>query len=97
MAPGLEQSIGMRKGFAAVIAFLFVMAWQYRNKRAVFFLIVGALFASAAALNADRVPDRILQALALGWVLCMLVAGVSAAANLASRLRKKTKHSYLEE
>ena len=81
----------VRKGFAVAIAFLLVMAWQNRNNRAIFFFAVGGLFGVAAMLTADRVPDAILHALALGWALCMLVVAVSGAARLAARLRKRAK------
>jgi hypothetical protein len=81
----------MRKGFAVLIAFLLVMTWQSRKNMAAFFFGVGTLFAATAALTSDHVPDSILQALALGWALCTLIAGVSWAASLAARLRKKAK------
>jgi hypothetical protein len=83
----------MRKGFALIVSVLLVMAWRNRNNMAVFFLLVGTLFAVAAMLVSELVPETIIQALALGWALCMLVAGVSAIAKLAARLRKKkAKH-----
>jgi len=88
----LLRATTMQKGFAVLIAFLLMMAWQYRKNTAALFFAVGTLFAAAAVLAADHVPDRILQSLALGWALCMLIAGVSGAARLAARLRKKAKH-----
>ena len=70
--------------------FLVVMAWQYRNNRPVFFVIVGTLFAAAAALvSGSHLSDRILQSLALAWAACMLVAGVSATWELTRYVRRK--------
>ena len=79
----------MQKGFAAVIALLMVAAWQYRNNRPVFFVEVGTLFAAVAVVVADRLPERILQSLALAWAACMLVAAVSVISDLIYRSRKK--------
>lgn len=79
----------VRRGLAVIIAFFLVMAWQYRKNMAALFFAVGTLFAATAALTAAHVPDRILQALALGWALCMLIAAASGATRLAARLRKK--------
>jgi len=66
------------KGLALIIAFLLVTAWQYRNNRTVFFVLLGTLFGVAAVLTSRHVPEETLQALALGWALCMLIAGVFA-------------------
>jgi drug/metabolite transporter (DMT)-like permease len=79
----------MRLKLAGVVVFLAVMAWRYRNNRAVFFAVVGSLFAAIAVVVADQVPDRILQSLALAWAACMLVAAVSAITDLIYRSRKK--------
>jgi hypothetical protein len=73
----------------ALIVLLVVTAWRYRNNRAVFFVLVGAVFAAVALLAGDQVPERVVQSLALAWAACMLVAGVSALTELAYRLKKK--------
>jgi hypothetical protein len=82
----------MQKGLALIVSVLLVMAWRNRNNMAIFFLLVGTLFAVAAMLASEQVPETIIQALALGWALCMLVAGVSGIAKLVAHLRKKAKH-----
>ena len=87
-----EKGAGFQKGLALVSVFLLIAAWRNRNDRAMFFLSVGSLCAIAAVLGANHIPDRILQALALAWMLCMLVAAASALWKLASKLRKKVKH-----
>jgi drug/metabolite transporter (DMT)-like permease len=79
----------MRPKFAALIVFLVVMAWQFRNNRAVFFLVIGTLFPAGAMLFGDRIPDRVLQSLALAWAACMLLAAASAASKLFQYLKKK--------
>jgi drug/metabolite transporter (DMT)-like permease len=79
----------MRQKLAVVVVFLAVMAWRYRNNRAVFFVVVGTLFAAVALVAADQIPDRILQSLALAWAACMVVAAVSAISDLIYRLKKK--------
>jgi hypothetical protein len=37
----------MQKGFAVLIAFLLMMAWQYRKNTAALFFAVGTLLAAA--------------------------------------------------
>jgi hypothetical protein len=77
------------KGLAVIIALLLGAAWRYRNNRPVFFVLVGTLFGVAAVLTRGRVPDAILQALALAWASCMLFAGVFGVADLTAHLRRK--------
>jgi hypothetical protein len=73
-----------------VVAFLVVTAWQCRNNRPVFFVVVGSIFAIAAVLVSNsKLPERILESLSLAWAACMLVAGVSAAWELAHYLKRK--------
>jgi hypothetical protein len=85
----------MRLKFVGVVVFLVVMAWRYRNNRAVFFVVAGTIFAAVAAVIADQVPDRILQSLALAWAACMLVAAVSAISDLIYRARKRKGHTVI--
>jgi drug/metabolite transporter (DMT)-like permease len=85
----------MRQKLAAIVVFLVAMAWQYRNNRAVFFVVVGTLFAAVAMLAGDRLPDRVVQSLGLAWAACMLVAGVSALSELARRLKKKKGNAVI--
>jgi hypothetical protein len=40
-------------------------------------------------VSVSNLPERIFESLALAWAACMLVAGVSAAWELANYLRKK--------
>ena len=81
----------MQKGLAAMIALLVVAAWQYRNNRPVFFVVVGTLFAAVPLVLGSHVPERILQACALAWLACMLVALVFGAGQIAHWLRNKRK------
>jgi len=82
----------MQKGFAAVIALLIVAAWQYRNNRPVFFVVVGTLFAAAAVLvSGSNFSPRILESLALAWLACMLVACVFGVGKLVDHFLKKDK------
>jgi len=73
-----------------------VMAWRYRNNRAVFFVLVGTIFAAVALLAGDQVPERVVQSLALAWAACMLVAGVSGLTELAYRLKKKKDNVVIQ-
>jgi uncharacterized membrane protein len=85
----------MQKGLAAVVAFLIVMAWQYRKNKTVLFLIVGTLFACAALLSTrwENVSDFPLRAFALCWLTCMLIAGILAAKKLVHSAQKRTRQS----
>lgn len=79
----------MQKRLAALIALLIVAAWQYRNNRPVFFLVVGTLFAAGPMLIGPHIPDRVLQSFALAWAACMVAAAIFAAGDLARWLKKK--------
>jgi hypothetical protein len=82
----------MQKGFAAVIALLIVAAWQYRNNRPIFFVVVGTLFAAAGVLvSGSNLSPRIVESLALAWLACMLVACVFGAGKLVKHFRIKNK------
>jgi hypothetical protein len=85
----MSRSDGFRQRLALVIVLMAAMAWRYRNNRAVFFVMVGTIFAALALVAGDQVPERIVQSLALAWAACMLIAGVSAISELVYRLRKK--------
>jgi uncharacterized membrane protein len=82
----------MPKGFAVIIAFLMVMAWQYRKNKAVLFLsaIVGTLFACAALLSTrwEDFTDLPLRVFALCWLACMLIAGLLATKKLVHSAQK---------
>jgi hypothetical protein len=82
----------MQKGFAVVIALLIVSAWQYRNNRPVFFVLVGTLFAAAGVLvSTSNFSPRILESLAFAWLACMLVACMFGVGELIDHFRKKNK------
>jgi hypothetical protein len=83
----------MQKGWAAITAFLLVMAWQYRKNRPVLLVIVATLFADAALFVAGRsnLSEWILKSLALCWLICMLAAGAFAVEKLIYSLRKKVR------
>jgi hypothetical protein len=79
----------MRKGLPAILALLIFAAWQYRRNRPVFFVVVGTLFATTAILVSDsQLPETVLKACALGWLVCMLVAAVFGIGELARYIRK---------
>jgi uncharacterized membrane protein len=80
----------MPKGFAVIIAFLMVIAWQYRKNEAVLFLIVGTLFACAALLSTrwEDFTDLPLRVFALCWLGCMLIAGLLATKKLVHSAQK---------
>jgi uncharacterized membrane protein len=85
----------MQKGFAAVIAFLIVMAWQYRKNKPVLLVIVATLFGAAALLSSrwENISDWPLRVFALCWLTCMLIAGVLATKKLVHSVRKRIKQS----
>jgi uncharacterized membrane protein len=87
----------MQKGFAAVIAFLILMAWQYRKNKPVLLVIVATLFAAAAALSTrwESISDWPLRVFALCWLTCMLFAGVLAVKKLVLAISKKKRDKAL--
>ena len=87
----------MRRGFAAVIAFLIVMAWQYRKNKPVLLVIVATLFACAAALSTrwENIYEWPLRAFAFCWLTCMLVAGVLAVKKLVLAINKKKRDKVI--
>ena len=70
---------------------LIVAVWHYRNNRPIFFVLVGSIFAAAAAIlvSSADLSDRLVQSLALGWLLCMLVAAASGIVELAQYIKNK--------
>jgi hypothetical protein len=89
----------MQKGMAAIIAFLLVMAWQYRKNKALLFVIVATLFASAGLLASGRAgfPEWTVTFLALAWLICMLIAGLLALEKLFYSIRKMMKQSRIHK
>jgi hypothetical protein len=81
----------MQKGLAAMIVLLVVAAWQYRNNRPVFFVVVGTLFAAIPLVLGSHVPERILQSCAFAWLACMLVALAFGVAEIVHWLKNKRK------
>jgi uncharacterized membrane protein len=83
----------MPKGFAVVIAFLIVMAWQYRKNKPLLFAIVATLFACAALLSTrwENISDLPLRVFALSWLACMPIAGILAAKKVVLSVRKKKR------
>src|ERR1700752_3806827 len=92
----MSRSDSFRLRFMGLIVLLVVMAWRYRNNRAVFFVLVGTVFAAVALLAGDQVPERVVQSLALAWAACMLVAGVSGVRQLGDPFRKKKGYVVLQ-
>ena len=87
----------MWKVFPAIRALLLVAAWQYRDNRPVFFVIVGTLFASAAiAVSASHLPEPILQACAFGWLACMIVAAVFGIGDLRRYIKRRKNAAAIQ-
>jgi hypothetical protein len=84
---------GIQKGLAAIVALLFATAWQYRKNTPLLFVIIATLFGVAAFIAASQSdwPERIVKLLAVGWLICMLTAGVFAVVKSLVPDRKKTK------
>jgi peptidoglycan/LPS O-acetylase OafA/YrhL len=85
----------MQKGLAVIVALLVVTAWQYRKNRPLLFVMIATLFGACALVVASRStwPEWILKSLAIGWLVCMLIAGVLSAMKLLNHARKRTKLS----
>jgi CHASE2 domain-containing sensor protein len=83
----------MRRGLAAVAAFLLVMAWQYRKNKAVLFVIIATLFVPAAALSTrwENTSDWPPRVFALCWLTCMVIAGALAIKNLVLAKSKEKR------
>jgi Na+/H+ antiporter NhaD/arsenite permease-like protein len=64
------------RALALTAVFLVAMAWRYRKNEPLWFVIVGSLFAVAAFWSSQYRNDWPLRIFALGWLTCMLIAGV---------------------
>jgi hypothetical protein len=86
---------GIQKGLAAMVALLLATAWQYRKNTPLLFVIIATLFGVAALIAASQsgVPEWIIKLLAVGWLICMLTAGVFGVVKLLVPDRRKTKLS----
>jgi uncharacterized membrane protein len=87
------------RGLAALAAFLIVMAWQYRRNKALLFVIIGTLFACAAAFSTrwEKISDWPLRTFAFCWLICMLAAGVLAANKLVLAIAKRKREKGMME